>query len=440
MGKTDGPTINAETCTKLLSTNGKSLPTPTASIPQHLIKWQPYKSSKFAVNTVNPIRIFVDALNIQPNPTLKPIKLNLGDPTLLGNLPPPTAAIEAIQETLASHKFDGYGPSIGFLAPRQAVAEKFNHPDAPVTADDVVLTSGCSHALQIAIEAIADEGDNILVPCPGFPLYKTLMCPLGIEDRSYNLILNGKEQLDFAQLEAQIDKKTKAIIINNPSNPAGIVLSEKTLQRILEIANKHKVIIIADEIYGDLVFNGAIFHNIATLTPKVPVIACDGIAKRYMVPGWRLGWLIIHDRYGVLADVRKGILALTTKIVGPCAIMQGALPKILKDTRESYFEEARSIIEKNAQLFYKALSEIPGLTPVKSQGAMYMMIKIDKNMYGDDIEFLKKMISEQSVYCLPGGAFGSPYWFRVVLTYTEELSIEAINRISTFCKTMRNKS
>lgn len=88
--------------------------------------------------------------------------------------------------------------------------------------------------------------------------------------------------------------------------------------------------IIADEIYGDLVYDGAQFHAMATLTPKVPIISCDGIAKRYLVPGWRLGWLIIHDRFGALAEVKKGIVALSQKIVGPCALVQGALPQLLR--------------------------------------------------------------------------------------------------------------
>uniref|UniRef100_A0A0K0ETM7 Tyrosine aminotransferase n=1 Tax=Strongyloides stercoralis TaxID=6248 RepID=A0A0K0ETM7_STRER len=440
MGKLEAPVLNATTCDKIIGENGKSLPVPTPTQSQTVFnKWTPLKPSTFAQNTVNPVRSFVEALSIQPNPKLKPIKLNLGDPTLIGNLPPPKAAIEAVQEALLSNNFDGYGPSVGFLQSRQAVVDAFNHPEAQITADDVILTSGCSHALQIAIESIANKGDNILVPKPGFPLYTTLMNPLGIEDRSYNLILGGKEKIDYSHMESIIDKKTKAIIINNPSNPVGIVLEENDLKKILEIAYKHKIVIIADEIYGNLTFNGATFKNIATLTPKVPVISCDGIAKRYMIPGWRLGWIIIHDRFGVLEHVRKGMISLTQKIVGPCALMQGALPKILKETPLSYFEKSRKVIENNAKLFFDCFNEIPGLTPIMSNGAMYMMVKIDPYIYGDDMEFLKDLIKQQSVYCLPGGAFGTPYWFRVVLTYPESLSKEAIQRISEFCKNKRLK-
>uniref|UniRef100_A0A0N4ZB32 Tyrosine aminotransferase n=1 Tax=Parastrongyloides trichosuri TaxID=131310 RepID=A0A0N4ZB32_PARTI len=438
MGKLEAPVINATTCDKIIGENGKNLPMPAPAQPKNLNKWATLKPSVFAQNTVNPVRSFVEALSIQPNPKLTPIKLNLGDPTLIGNLPPPKSAIEGVQEALLSGKYDGYGPSVGFPQSRQAVVDAFNHPEAPITIDDVILTSGCSHALQIAIEGIANRGDNILVPNPGFPLYTTLMRPLGIEDRAYNLILGGKEKIDYDHMESLIDKRTQAIIINNPSNPIGIVLDESDLKKILEIAYKHKVVIIADEIYGDLTFNGAAFKNIATLTPKVPVISCDGIAKRYMVPGWRLGWIIIHDRFSVLENVRKGMISLTQKIVGPCALMQGALPKILKETPQSYFEESRKIIELNAKLFFNAFSEIPGLKPIMSNGAMYMMVKIDPKIYGDDMQFLKDMIKEQSVYCLPGGAFGTPYWFRVVLTYPESLSIEAIKRIAEFCQKRRS--
>uniref|UniRef100_A0A0K0FPZ7 Tyrosine aminotransferase n=1 Tax=Strongyloides venezuelensis TaxID=75913 RepID=A0A0K0FPZ7_STRVS len=440
MGKLEAPVLNATTCDKIIGEKGKNLPVPTPTQPDQLInRWAPLKPSTFAQNTVNPVRLFVEALAIQPNPKLTPIKLNLGDPTLIGNLPPPQVAIEGVQEALISGKFHGYGPSVGFPESRQAVVDAFNQPEAPITINDVILTSGCSHALQIAIESIANKGDNILVPKPGFPLYTTLMTPLGIEDRSYNLILGGTEKIDFNHMESIIDKRTKAIIINNPSNPIGIVLEENDLKKILEMAYKHRVVIIADEIYGDLTFNGAGFKNIATLTPKVPVISCDGIAKRYMVPGWRLGWIIIHDRFGVLEHVRKGMVSLTQKIVGPCALMQGALPKILKETPKNYFEESRKIIEDNTKVFFEGFNEIPGLTPIMSNGAMYMMVKIDPYIYGNDIEFLKDLIKEQSVYCLPGGAFGTPFWFRVVLTYPESLSKEAIKRIGEFCKNRRLK-
>jgi tyrosine aminotransferase len=397
------------------------------------LEWAPMKQSRHALNTVNPIRKIVDSLNVPHHPQKDPIRLNLGDPTLTGNLPPSAAAIQAIEETLHSHKADGYGPAVGLLEAREAVASHFSTPQMQIHADDVIMASGASHALDMAITAIADPGENILVPAPGFPLYKTLCQPNGINTRQYNLKMNDGGLIDLENLEAQIDSKTRAIIVNNPSNPTGIVFPKDHLEAILRLAYKHKVVIIADEIYGDLTYDGAVFHPMASLSPKVPIISVDGIAKRYLVPGWRLGWAIIHDRYGVLADVKKGMVALSQKIVGPCSLIQGALPKILRDTPQSYFDNIKDVISKNAAIVFEVLSRVPGLRPLRPQGAMYGMVGFNAEIFGEETKFMQGLITEESVYCLPGSAFNLPNWFRLVLTYPEDVTREACERIADYC-------
>ncbi|CAD5223258.1 unnamed protein product [Bursaphelenchus xylophilus] len=396
-------------------------------------EWTPMKASRHAQETVNPIRKICDSLAVPPNPAKAPIRLNLGDPTLTGNLPPSQAAIDAIHEVVDAHKHDGYGPAVGVAEARDAVVEKFSTPEARFTADDVILASGASHALDMAIVALADPGENILVPAPGFPLYNTLCQPNGIHTKQYNLKMNDGGLIDLEHLESLIDADTRAIIVNNPSNPTGVVFPKHHLEQILRLAFKHKLVIIADEIYGDLTYDGAVFHPMATLSPKVPIISVDGIAKRYLVPGWRLGWAIVHDRYGVLTEVKKGMIALSQKIVGPCALIQGALPKILRDTPEEYFDNIKDVIARNAAVVYEVLSRVPGLKPLRPQGAMYMMVGFDKDIFGEETNFMQGLITEESVYCLPGSAFNLPNWFRLVLTYDEEVTREACLRISSYC-------
>ncbi|CAJ0598481.1 unnamed protein product [Cylicocyclus nassatus] len=402
--------------------------------------WSPMSQSAHAVNTVNPIRRIADAVTVAPNPNKNAIKLHLGDPTLSGALPPSQVAIDALLEATSSHMFDGYGPAVGALAAREAVATKYTHPQAPITADDVILASGCSHALQMAIEGLANPGDNILIPQPGFPLYSTLCRPHGIEDRAYKVDMANGGQIDLEYLETLIDDRTQALIVNNPGNPTGVVFSKEHLQDILAFASRHRLVIIADEIYGDLTYDGAVLYPIATLSPKVPIITCDGLAKRWMVPGWRLGWLIVHDRFRVLSEVRKGLVALSQKIVGPCSLIQGALPKILRDTPEEYFEHNRRVISRNAGVMNKTLKGIKGVHCLRPHGAMYMMISLDKSLYGDDIQFSCNLIQEESVYCLPGSAFSSPGWIRLVLTQSEKISEEAALRIRSFCERHLNEA
>ncbi|GMT36751.1 hypothetical protein PFISCL1PPCAC_28048, partial [Pristionchus fissidentatus] len=397
------------------------------------IYWDELPQSHHAKNTVNPIRKIVDALAVPPNPEKSLIKLHLGDPTLTGKLLPCPIVTQAMVDSVLSHKYDGYGPSVGVLEAREAVVAKYSLSENTFTADDVILASGASHALQLAIEAIADAGDNILTPAPGFPLYMTLCRPHGIEDRAYKLDMAKGALVDLIHMESLIDERTKAIIINNPCNPTGAVFPRWHLEEILKIANRHHLTIIADEIYGDLTYDGAEFIPISTLSPKVPVITCDGIAKRWLVPGWRLGWCIIHDRFRALGEVKKAMIALSQKIVGPCALVQGALPTILRDTPESFFDDVKVVLSANASVVYNSLRMIPGLHPVRPNGAMYMMVGIDRRFYGDETTFVQGLIKEQSVFCLPGSAFSAPGWFRVVLTYPEEVTLEACHRITEYC-------
>jgi tyrosine aminotransferase len=398
-------------------------------------EWKAMKASRHAQSTVNPIRRVTDCMSVAANPDKEPIRLNLGDPTLTGCLPPSDATINAIKNAVDSHKFDGYGPAIGTQSARAAIVEHFSTPEAPFTVDDVILSSGCSHALEMAIVAIADPGQNILVPRPGFPLYSTLCHPNGIETKQYKLEMDDKGLIDLVHLESLIDSQTRAIIVNNPSNPTGVVFPKEHLEQILELAQKHKVPIIADEIYGDLVYGeGSCFYPMATLSPRVPIITCDGIGKRYLVPGWRLGWVIVHDRCGdVLSDVKKGIIALSQKIVGPCALVQGALPGILRDTPSEFFANIKQLLAANATTVYDILSRVPGLRPLKPQGAMYMMVGFDPSLFGDETQFVRGLISEESVYCLPGSAFSLPNWFRLVLAFPNETTKEACERISAYC-------
>uniref|UniRef100_A0A914XN64 Tyrosine aminotransferase n=1 Tax=Plectus sambesii TaxID=2011161 RepID=A0A914XN64_9BILA len=400
-------------------------------------EWRTLPASEHSKNTVNPIRRIVDVMSVEPNPAKSLIKLHLGDPTLTGTLPPSDAVLKALQEALMSEKYNGYGPAVGLVEVREALARHVTTPEAPVTAEDFILTSGCSHALELAIEGMANAGDNILVPRPGFPLYTTLMRPHGIEDRHYDLQMENGALVNLQHLESLIDERTRAIIVCNPSNPTGAVYSKAHLEAILRIADLYKVPVIADEIYGGMVYDGAVFYPMATLEPKVPIISCDGIAKRYLVPGWRLGWLTIHDRHGALKNVRDGLRNLAQKIVGPCALVQGALPAILDNTPAEFFEHVRNVLTLNAKAAYNTLSAVPGLKPVRPQGAMYMMIGFDADNFpafkGDELSFVKALIAEESVYCLPGTAFHCPGWIRLVLTYPEEVTLDACERIAAFC-------
>jgi tyrosine aminotransferase len=173
----------------------------------------------------------------------------------------------------------------------------------------------------------------------------------------------------------------------------------------LSIAERHHVPIIADEIYCDLVFEGNQFYPMATLTSTVPILSVGGLAKKWLVPGWRVGWILIHDRNNVFADVNEGLHQLAQIILGPNSLIQAAVPDILEKTPESFYKETIKQLEDNVKLSMEKVSKIDGLVPVQPQGAMYMMVGIEVDKFKDiesDVEFSRMLLDEENVVCLPG--------------------------------------
>ncbi|XP_071958696.1 tyrosine aminotransferase-like [Antedon mediterranea] len=400
-------------------------------------KWN-IRSSEAAKNTLNPIRMIVDGMKLEPNPKKQVISLSIGDPTKFGNLPLDPSIADAIHDVIDIYKNNGYAPSVGNEEARAAVASYYSTNVSPLTSKDVILTSGCSGAINIAITVLCNPGDNILIPRPGFSLYRTVAGNIDIETRSYNLIPERNWEADLNQMEELIDDRTKCIVVINPSNPCGSVYDKKHLMQITKVAARHQLPIIADEIYAGMVFNGEEPPYIADITTEVPVLSCGGTAKRFLAPGWRIGWILVHDRHNAFqAEVHRGLFQLTTKILGPCSIMEAALPAILKNTPKSFFENTKKTLKENADILYSGFENIPGITPIMPRGAMYMMCAVDvEHMPNikDDMDFVQKLMEEESVFCLPGKCFEYPNYMRVVLSIPKEKTQEAITRIEEFCK------
>uniref|UniRef100_A0A8C4QL11 Tyrosine aminotransferase n=1 Tax=Eptatretus burgeri TaxID=7764 RepID=A0A8C4QL11_EPTBU len=396
------------------------------------------RASIQAKQTFNPIRSIVDGIKICPNSSKEFISLSIGDPTVFGNLVTDGTVRAAIKEVVDSGNFDGYAPAIGYQTTRDAVAKYYSCPEAPLEAKDVIMTNGCSQAIDLAINVLANPGDNILIPKPGFSLYKTLALSAGIQIRHYNLLPERSWEVDLKHLESLVDGQTACIVINNPSNPCGSVFNHQHIRDILQIAEKKHVPILADEIYGDLVFPGEEFISVAQLSRSVPVLACGGLAKRWLVPGWRVGWILIHDRDGIMgSEIRDGLIRLSQKILGPSTIIQGALNHILNKPPESFFMNTINFIKSNADLCFDRLSSVPGLTPILPRGTMYMMVAIEMDKFPefeDDVNFIQALVTEQSVFCLPAKCFEFNNYIRLVLTVPTPLMLQACQRLWDFCQ------
>jgi tyrosine aminotransferase len=290
----------------------------------------------------------------------------------------------------------------------------------------------------MCLGVLANEGDNVLIPVPGFSLYQTLLDSKGIEPRGYPLLPEHEWQADLTALEAQIDGKTRAVLINNPSNPCGSVWSRDHLRDILNIAAKHHLPVIADEIYGGMVFETDAFVPAALLASHVPVLSVGGIAKQWLVPGWRVGWILIHDPIGVFGHVRTGLLALSTTILGANSVVQGALPHILRDTPAEFYAETNTKLKTQAEYLVSRLSHVPGLRCIAPKGAMYMMLGLELQQFkdiADDMNFALELLREQSLAVLPGQAFRMKNYIRLVTCAPLDVLTEACNRIEEFCRT-----
>lgn len=313
-----------------------------------------------------------------------------------------------------------------------------NSHNINTSIQDIILTSGCSSALDLCIGALANEGDNILLPTPGFSLYKTLCDHKGIECRFYRLDAEKNWEADLEDMRSLIDENTKAILVNNPSNPCGSVFSRHHITEILKVAEEFCLPIIADEIYAHMTFEKDLFVSTAELTNTVPILAVGGIAKQYVVPGWRLGWIMIYDKQGHFQEVRQGLARLATLILGPNTIVQGATAQILNETPDSFYQELNDTLRQHAEYTVERISKIPGLKVIKPQGAMYCMVGIDIDRFSseeitDDLTFSKLLLKEESVFVLPGQCFRMKNFFRIVLCPPLPKLQEAYDRLESFC-------
>ncbi|XP_055300992.1 tyrosine aminotransferase [Sitodiplosis mosellana] len=415
----------------------KKQPVDSSSKENSLKKYEwNVQPSKFAINTTNPIRAIVEHLNVQPNPDKAFIPLSVGDPTVFGNLKAADETIQAVRNAIDEGKHNGYAHSAGTIVAREAVCKYIAPYQGVVAPNDVILCSGCSSSIDICIGAIAEPGKNILIPRPGFSIYRTLAVGHGIEVRSYNLLPFNQWEVDLEQLEDKIDENTAVIVLTNPSNPCGSVFRKKHMLDIIALCEKYCIPIIADEIYEHFVFPGTEYHSFSSLSKNVPVLSCGGLTKRFLVPGWRLGWIIIHDRNDTFKELRQGLANLSTRILGSNTLIQGALPEILEKTPQTFFDSVVDTLYKHAKLAYEILSDAVGLRPIMPDGAMYMMIGIDiENFpeYEDELQFVQALVKEQSVFCLPGQCFDYPNYMRIVLTVPEGLIWESCTRIADFC-------
>uniref|UniRef100_M8BVI9 nicotianamine aminotransferase n=1 Tax=Aegilops tauschii TaxID=37682 RepID=M8BVI9_AEGTA len=309
-----------------------------------------------------------------------------------------------------------------------------------LSPDDIYLTSGCVQAIEIMISVLAQPGANILLPRPGFPMYESRTTFSELEVRYFDLVPERGWEADLESVKAIADENTVAMLIINPSNPCGSVYSHDHLAQIAETAGELGILIIADEVYDHLAFGSKPFIPMGVFGKTVPVITLGAISKRWLVPGWRLGWIATCDPNGILKETKidQSIQNYINITSDPATFIQGAVPQIIANTKEEYFNKILDLLRNSADLCYGKIKDIRGITcPHKPEGSMFVMAKLDLSFldgFSDDIDFCCRLAKEESVIVLPGTALGMKDWVRITFAIDLPSLEDGLERLKSFCE------
>jgi len=373
---------------------------------------------------------------------MKILKLNIGNPAPFGF----TAPEEVIQDMRANiADSQGYSDSRGIFAARKAVMQYAQIKNIPnVTMKDIYTGNGASELIQLSLNALLNSGDEVLIPSPDYPLWTACTNLAGGTAVHYICDESSDWYPDLADIESKITPKTKAIVVINPNNPTGALYPRELLERLVEIARRHELIIFSDEIYDRLVMDGEEHISTASLAPDLFCVTFSGLSKSHMVCGFRVGWMILSGNKALAQDYMAGInmlsnMRLCSNVPGQ-SIIQTALGGY--QSVNEYIVPGGRVYEQR-EYIYKAINDIPGLSAVKPKAAFYIFPKIDTKKFNilDDQQFALDFLREKRVLIVPGSGFNwkQPDHFRVVyLPRIEELS-EATEKLASFLSTYRQK-
>jgi aspartate/methionine/tyrosine aminotransferase len=328
--------------------------------------------------------------------------LNIGDPVAFGFTTPPhlVAAVER-----AMHDgHNGYGPSPGIAAGREAVASEYTSRGFPISADRTFLTAGTSEGIELVLSALLDEGSDVLVPMPTYPLYTAVIARLGARPLFYRTDPERGWMPDVDHLRSLVTPATRALVIIDPNNPTGASYSTATRRALLDVADQHGLAVVADEVYGDLGYDGPA-APIGSLDPDAAIISFSSLSKAFLAPGWRAGWLGV-GRSPRLNDIVKAIGKLADGRLCSTLPMQYAITAALTGDR-SHQVSFRAALRERATLTHERLNAIPGMTSVAATAGFYVMPRVVLPPGKTDEDYVLALLRETGILCVYGSGFGT---------------------------------
>ncbi|MEA9601333.1 pyridoxal phosphate-dependent aminotransferase [Polynucleobacter sp. MG-28-Ekke-A2] len=372
----------------------------------------------------------------------KIIKLNIGNVGVFGFDPPEEIQLDMIRNLSNA---SAYSDSKGIFAARKAIMQYCQEKGIQgVTLDDVYTGNGVSELIVLSMNALLNDGDEVLVPTPDYPLW-TAAVSLSSGTPVHYLCDESKEWApDLNDLRKKITPRTKAIVVINPNNPTGAIYSKEVLLELTQIAREHGLILFADEIYDKMLYDGEKHLSLASLSTDVVIITFNGLSKNYRSCGYRAGWMVVSGDKEMVRDYIEGLnmlasMRLCANVPGQYAI-QTALGGY-QSINDLVGEGGR--LAKQRDLAWKLITDIPGVTCVKPKSALYLFPKLDPEVYPieDDQQFVADLLKEEKVLLVQGSGFnwGKPDHFRVVFLPHEDVLKEAIGRLARFLERYRNK-
>ena len=366
------------------------------------------------------------------------LKLNIGNPAPFGFRTPDEVIYDMRQQLT---ECEGYSDAKGLFSARKAIMQYAQLKHIPnVSIGDIYTGNGVSELINLSMSALLDNGDEILIPSPDYPLWTACATLAGGKAVHYICDEQSEWYPDLNDIEKKITDRTKAIVIINPNNPTGALYPEEILQKIVDIARRHQLIIFSDEIYDRLVMDGEKHISIASLASDLFCVTFSGLSKSHMIAGYRIGWMILSGNKKHVKDYIEGINMLSNmrlcSNVPAQSIVQTALGG--HQSVNDYIVPGGRIYEQR-EFIYKALTDIPGITAVKPKAAFYIFPKIDTKKFNitDDEKFALDLLREKKILLIHGGGFNwkEPDHFRVVYLPRVEVLEKAARNIADFLRT-----
>lgn len=368
------------------------------------------------------------------------LKLNTGNPAVFGFDAPDVIMRDMIAALPTSQ---GYSTSKGIVSARRAIVTRYELEDFPAfDVDDVYLGNGVSELISMVTQALLNNGDEVLIPAPDYPLWTAATSLAGGTPVHYLCDEEDDWNPSIEDIRAKVTEKTKAIVVINPNNPTGAVYSRETLQKIVDVARENNLLILADEIYDRILYDGAQHISIASLAPDLLTITFNGLSKAYRVAGYRAGWMVLTGPKNHARGFIEGLDLLAGMRLCPNVPAQHAI-QVALGGRQSIYEltgqGGRLLKQRN--IAYEKLNEIPGVSVVKPMGALYCFPRLDPEVYDirDDSKLMLDILRAEKILMVQGTGFNwpTPDHFRVVtLPWASQLG-NAIERLGNFLASYR---